>query len=170
MAEPNLIYKVSVLCLLSKSSSLLTNAQIAQFFLDKQYTGYFHIQQILSDLEESEFITSSVTVGNTKYAITETGKQTFEVMRDKLTEGIEQDIEDYLKQIHVEIRVDNAVTATYDRDVSGGYIVHLRFEQNGRKILNLDLHAVSEEQAERICLNWKARSMDVYDAVIDTLM
>ncbi len=170
MAEPKLIYKVSVLCLLSKASSPLTNAQIAQFFLDKQYTGYFNIQQILSDLEESRFITSSVTVGNTQYTITDLGRETLRVMNDKLTEGIEEDIKDYLEQIHVELRVDNAVTATYDRDSTGGYIVQLRFEQDGRIVLNLDLHAVSEEQARTMCLNWKARFTEVHDVVVDTLM
>ena len=38
MAEPNMIYKISVLLLLSKVDIPLSNAQIVQFFLDKEYT------------------------------------------------------------------------------------------------------------------------------------
>ena len=45
MAEPNMIYKISVLLLLSKVDIPLSNAQIVQFFLDKEYTDYFTIQQ-----------------------------------------------------------------------------------------------------------------------------
>lgn len=53
MAEPNMIYKISVLLLLSKVDIPLSNAQIVQFFLDKEYTDYFTIQQVISDLEEA---------------------------------------------------------------------------------------------------------------------
>ena len=51
MAEPNMIYKISVLLLLSKVDFPLSNAQIVQFYLDKEYTDYFTIQQVISDLE-----------------------------------------------------------------------------------------------------------------------
>ena len=76
MAEPNMIYKISVLLLLSKVDSPLSNAQIVQFYLDKEYTDYFTIQQVISDLEDSNLIEVNQSHNNTLYTLTTEGRHT----------------------------------------------------------------------------------------------
>ncbi len=48
MADPNTIYKMTVLTMLDKVDFPLSNTQIANFFLEYDYTDYFTIQQIIS--------------------------------------------------------------------------------------------------------------------------
>ena len=91
MAEPNMIYKISVLLLLSKVDIPLSNAQIVQFFLDKEYTDYFTIQQVISDLEEAHLVSLSQSHNNTLYSLTDEGSQTLSLMRDKVSSAIEAD-------------------------------------------------------------------------------
>ncbi len=170
MAEPNMIYKITVLSLLSKVESSLSNAQLVQFFLDKEYTDYFSIQQVISDLEDAEFIRAENTHNNTLYYLTQEGEHTLQLMRDKLTPAIEEDIINYLGDINLAIKIDNALTADYDKAVGGGYIVHCKFIQNKQVMLDLTLHADSLAQAETICNNWKARHEDVYMSLMDTLI
>lgn len=170
MAEPNMIYKISVLLLLSKVDSPLSNAQIVQFYLDKEYTDYFTIQQVISDLEDSNLIEVNQSHNNTLYTLTTEGRHTLELMHDKITPAIEEDIVSYLKENKLEIRNDNALSANYDKATGGGYIVHCKYIQDKQVLLDLSIHTSSVHQAETICNNWRARHEDVYMSLMDTLI
>ncbi len=52
--------------MLNKVNFPLTNAQISEFILDKEYTNYFTLQQVIGELAEGDLI-SLKTVGNTSY-------------------------------------------------------------------------------------------------------
>lgn len=49
--EATTLYKLMVLYMLSKVNFPLSNSQIADFMLDKQYTTYFTLQEVLSPLQ-----------------------------------------------------------------------------------------------------------------------
>lgn len=170
MAEPNMIYKITVLRLLSKVDDTLSNAQLAQFFLDKEYTDYFTIQQIINDLEDASLIVASTSHNNTRYALTSDGAHTLELMRDKITAAIEDDITAYLSQNQLTIKNENALTSNYDKATGGGYVVHCKYTQEKQVILDITLHTATVQQAETICNNWKARHEDVYMSLMDTLI
>lgn len=170
MAEPNMIYKISVLLLLSKVDSPLSNAQIVQFYLDKEYTDYFTIQQVISDLEDANLVEVNQSHNNTLYSLTSEGRHTLELMHDKITPAIEEDIISYLRDNKLEIRNDNALSANYDKATGGGYIVHCKYVQDKQVLLDLSIHTSSAQQAETICNNWRARHEDVYMSLMDTLI
>lgn len=56
MATPFTVYKLIILYMLRNSSSPITNSEISEFILNREYTNYFHLQQALSELEETELI------------------------------------------------------------------------------------------------------------------
>ena len=56
MAEPNTIYKMTILAMLDKVDFPLSNTQISNFFLYYDYTDYFTVQQMISSLLDSELI------------------------------------------------------------------------------------------------------------------
>ena len=70
MAEPNTIYKMTILAMLDKVDFPLSNTQISNFFLDHDYTDYFTVQQMISSLLDSELIRSKSTHNNTQYYLT----------------------------------------------------------------------------------------------------
>lgn len=43
--------------MLQNTDDTLTNSQISEFILDREYTNYFHLQQAISELVEAELIT-----------------------------------------------------------------------------------------------------------------
>ena len=47
MASPFTTYKLIILYMLQNSEGDLTNSQITDFILDRKYTNYFQLQQIL---------------------------------------------------------------------------------------------------------------------------
>ena len=60
MAEPFTIYKLTILNMLDKVDFPLTNTQISNFFLEQDYTDYFRVQQVISDLVEANLIRSEI--------------------------------------------------------------------------------------------------------------
>ena len=40
--------------MLQNTENTLTNSQISEFILDREYTNYFHLQQAISELVEAE--------------------------------------------------------------------------------------------------------------------
>ena len=56
MAEPFTIYKITILYMLDKAGFPLTNTQISNFFLDRDYTDYFRVQEVIGDLEDAGLI------------------------------------------------------------------------------------------------------------------
>lgn len=53
MSDVFTLYKLIVLYMAQQSREELTNSQISQFVLDRDYTDYFHLQQVLSELVET---------------------------------------------------------------------------------------------------------------------
>ena len=70
----------------------MTNTQISNFFLEQDYTDYFRVQQVISDLVDAELIRAESTHSNTQYYITAAGRETLGFFKDKITDAIEHDI------------------------------------------------------------------------------
>lgn len=165
-----MIYKISVLLMLSQVEAPLSNTQITQFYLDREYTDYFTIQQTISELVAAGLIHEESTHNSTNYTLSEEGENTLCLMRDKVSHAMADDITSYLRENGARIRLDQSLSANYDAASGGGYIAHCRYVQNGHTMLDLSLHAATAEQAETICNNWKARYEDAYISLMDALI
>ncbi|MCR4831447.1 MAG: DUF4364 family protein [Pseudobutyrivibrio sp.] len=170
MAEPNLIYKITILELLHRSGFPLSNSQITDFFLEGNLTDYFTAQQAISDDEEAGLILSKTNHNNTTYSITDEGEKTLELFKEKISPALSKDINKYLKINSISMKEENSYKATYFKADRGGYVVQLRITENDVTTMDLSFHVATKEQAETLCNNWKVRSDDVYAAVLDILM
>ena len=102
MAEPFTLYKLIVLYMLEKVDFPLSNTQISDFFLEKEYTNYFTVQQVVHDLIETDLISTESTHSNTQYSITAAGKETLQFFHDKISPAIQNDILHYFDK-HFEL-------------------------------------------------------------------
>lgn len=71
MAEPFTIYKLMVLYMAQHSRKELTNSQISEFVLDRDYTDYFHLQQVLSELVETGLLRRRTVSNSSHYELTD---------------------------------------------------------------------------------------------------
>ena len=71
-----MLYKLMVLYMLNKVDFPLTNSQISEFILDRDYTDYFQLQKVLSELVETELLRKRTISNSSYYEITEEGKKT----------------------------------------------------------------------------------------------
>ena len=50
------LYKLIILYMLQNVNFPLSNTQISDFILEKEYTNYFHLQEALSELQDTKLI------------------------------------------------------------------------------------------------------------------
>ena len=170
MAEPFSIYKLTILNMLDKVDFPLSNTQLTDFFLEHEYTDYFRVQQVISDLLDAELIRTESTHNNTHYYITAAGKETLNLLKDKISDAIELDIINYFAENKLELRNDNSIIADYYRTPNRDFAVRCQYRQKDTNLIDLTLTVKTKEQAEAICNNWKKQNEEVYMYLMDILM
>ena len=170
MAEPNLIYKLTLLYLLSQTQDTLSNAQVTEFFIHSDYTDYLTVQKTVHDLEASGMITAEHTSNQTFYRITDEGRQTLLPMQDRITSSIRQDTKAFFSSRGLSIRDANAIRADYEHASGGGYLVRCRVTEDDATVMDLTFHVSGENQAKTICTNWKKDYEAAYAAFMDLLL
>ncbi len=170
MAEPSTLYKLIIIYMLEKVDFPLTNTQISDFFLAKEYTDYFTIQQVIHDLLNSDLILAQSTHSNTQYLATPAGKETLRYFQDKISLSIQEDVLSYFADKKMELKIENSLLADYYKTPEQEYAARCQMKNHGVSRLDLTLTVKTKEQAEAICQNWKNQSDDVYACLMDLLL
>ena len=168
--EPLTLYKLMTLYMLNKVNFPLTNAQISGFFLDKDYTSYFVLQQVISELIESKLIVSETVRNTSYYRITNDGIETVELFTSKIPVAIIDDIDIFLLDNKYELRNEVGTLSDYYKSTNQDYIVNCQIKEGQNTLIDLNLSVPSEDVAETMCNNWKTASQELYSTIMKTLM
>mgnify|MGYP001944046661 CR=1 FL=1 len=164
------LYKLIILYMLDKVNFPLTNAQISNFILEKEYTNYFTIQQAISELSDSELIQTETIRNSTYYRINQAGEETLEFFGDKVSETIKKEIDEFLYENKYDLKDEVSTISDYYEEKKGEYIVRCQVKENRTPIIDLNISVPSEEEAATICNNWKPKSQEVYAYIMKTLL
>ncbi len=170
MSDPLSLYKLIVLKLLSQIDAPLTNSQISEFILNNEYTSYFTVQQVLSELEETGLVTMTSSYNSSIYRITDAGRDTLHYFGDKVSDAICQDILEYLEENHLKIRDSLSTTADYFPGNGQDYLVRCQVREQGSTLIDLTLSVPSRKQAISVCDHWKGKSQEIYAHVMEQLL
>ncbi len=170
MSDTLTLYKLIVLKMLSFLDHPLTNSQISEFILEKEYTNYFTLQQVLFEMEETRLVTKSNSHNSSLYHITDAGKDTLHYFGNKISDAICQDIQDYLKKNDVEIRESFLTTADYYPGTAEDYLVRCQVREQNSTLIDLTLSVPSEKQAVSMCNHWKGKSQEIYAYLMQQLL
>lgn len=162
MAEPFTIYKLTILYMLDKAGFPLSNTQISNFFLEKEYTDYFRVQEVIGDLVNADLINFKSTHSNTQYTLTAAGKETLGFFKDKITDGIESDVKSFFTDNKLEFRQENSILADYYRTTDRKYAVRCQVRSESTTVIDLTPpsrhkgagrgHLQQLEESERGCV------------------
>lgn len=170
MADTLTLYKLIVLKMLDQVDSPLSNSQISEFILEKEYTNYFTLQQVLSEMEETGLVTISSSHNSSLYRITESGRNTLRFFGNKISDAICRDITGYLEEKKVEIRNTLATTADYFPGNNSDYLVRCQVREQNSTLIDLTLSVPSEKQAVSMCNHWREKSQEIYAYVMQNLL
>lgn len=170
LAEPMTLYKLMNLYMLHQVNFPLTNAQLSNFFLDREYTTYFTLQQALNELLEAGLVKKETMRNSSRYEITKEGEETLEFFGKNISPAIISDMDEYLKQNRFRMRNEVGLVSDFYKSTNQDYIVHCEVREGKAVLVNLDISVPDKEQAEIMCNHWKDRSQEIYAYVMKSLM
>ena len=164
------LYKLMILYFLDQVDYPLTNAQISGFLLEQEYTNYFTIQQVISDLLEADLIQSETIRNSSYFRITEEGKNTLLFFGDKISNAIKEDILHFLQENQYQLRAEVSTPVDYYEQKKGEFVVRCRILERDSMLLDFSLAVPSEEAAIQICNSWHKQNQDVYARLLEWLV
>ena len=109
MTEPHTLTKLIVLYMLDKVDFPLTRAQIYEFILEKEYSDYFTLTQAIFELTEDGYIETAKKHASTFLSLTDKGRDTLTFFRNRISEGIKNDINRFFDENRMQIVNDVSV-------------------------------------------------------------
>ena len=170
LAEPMTLYKLMNLYMLHQVNFPLTNAQLSNFFLDREYTTYFTLQKALNELLDAGLVKKETMRNSSRYEITKEGEETLEFFGKNISPAIVSDMVEYLKQNRFRMRNEVGLISDFYKSTNQDYIVHCEVREGKAVLVNLDISVPDKEQAEIMCNHWKDRSQEIYAYVMKSLM
>ena len=170
MAEALTQYKLIVLYMLERVDFPLTNTQISDFILGKDYTDYFTLQQTINELISSGLISTQSTHNNTHCRITSAGRETLSFFPDKISDAIKKDVYTYFEDNHLELKKEFQLLADFYKTTDQGYAARCQVKKGNISYIDLTIRTATKEQAEAICANWQNQNEEVYGYLMDLLV
>lgn len=167
--DPFTLYKLIILYMLNRVTFPLTKAQVGDFLLEKEYTNFLTMQQVISELIDADLIHAQSIRNRTHLVITEEGKQTLDFFGNRINDAIKKDINNYFSENEMALRNEVSVTGDYYKSTSGEYEAHLIAKDRGITLVDLTLSVPTEELAASICENWDKKNEAVYKYLVDNL-
>lgn len=148
--------------MLNRVSFPLTTAQVSDFILEKEYTNFLTLQQVINELTDAGMISPQSIRNRTHLAITEEGKETLNFFQNRISDAIKHDIDTYFRENEFALRNEVSVLGDYYKSTSGEYEAHLVAKDRGIKLIDITLSVPSEELAASICDNWQKKNQEIY--------
>lgn len=105
MEEPLTLYKLIILYMLNRVDFPLTNAQVGNFILEKEYTNFLTLQQAVFELTDAGLIATHSVGNRTHITITAEGRNTLSFFENRISDTIKEEIYHYLNENEVRLRM-----------------------------------------------------------------
>ena len=163
------LYKLIVLYMLDKVAFPLNQSQISEFILDKGYTNYLTLQQVISELIETNLITAHTTLNRTQLTITKEGKDSLGYFEGRISDAIKSEILDFFKENSMELRNEVSVISNYYKTVNGEFEAVLSAKDRDTTLVEIKLSVPTPQIASAICDNWNKKNQEVYQMLTKML-
>ena len=147
----------------------LTKAQVGNFILEKEYTNFLTLQQVISELIDADLVEAKSNRNRTHLVITDEGRDTLSFFGNRINNSIKEEISAFFNDNEMEMRNEVSILSDYYKAVSGEYEAHLLAKEKDVKIVEITLSVPDEDTASAICANWQKKNQDIYQYIIGQL-
>ena len=170
LQDPLTLYKLIVLYMLNRVNFPMTNAQVSDYILEKEYTNYLTLQQVINELSDAHMISLETIRNRTHLSITAEGQETLKFFQNLINYAIKQDIDDYFRENEYVLRNEVSVLGDYYYSAkAGGYEAHLVAKDRDISLVDLRISVPTEEIAAAICDNWQKKNQEIYQYLVGQL-
>lgn len=154
--------KLLVLYMLNRSAFPLTQAQIYDFLLEKNYVNFMNLQLAITELIDTGFVTAESRLNRTYLTITSEGQNTLAFFKNRIDSSFKNEIDAFLSSNQFKLRQETSVLTDYHKALSGDYEVRLSVKEKDATIVELTMYVPNQEAAEMVCANWKKKNQSIY--------
>ena len=155
--------------MLNRVNFPLTAAQISDFVLEKEYTNFLTLQQVINELTDAGMISTETIRNRTHLTITNEGQETLKFFQNRIGDAIREEINAYLLENEFSLRDEVSVLGDYYKSVSGEYEAHLVAKDNDIALVDITLSVPTAELAAAICDNWQKKNQEIYQYLVEHL-
>lgn len=167
--DPLTLYKLIVLYMLNRVTFPMTKAQVSDFILEKEYTSFLTLQQVIAELIDAKLIDAQSIRNRTHLVITEEGKETLGFFENRISPAIKEDINAFFEEKEYALRNEVSILSDYYKSTSGEYEAHLLAKEKGIHLVEITLSVPTEDTASAICDNWQKKNQEIYRKLIEQL-
>ena len=164
-----MLYKLIILYILDRMDFPITNTELTRFILEKEYTTFLTLQQVISELTEANLINARTVNNRTHLQITEEGRETLYYFDNRINDTIKSEINNYFHDNEFDLREEVSVLSNYYKSTSGEYEAHLIAKERENNLVEIKLSVPTREVAESICDNWQKKNQEVYQELVRLL-
>lgn len=167
--DPLTLYKLIVLYMLERVNFPLTTAQISDFILEREYTNFLTLQQVIAELADAGLVEAQSNRNRTLLTVTKEGSETLSFFENRLNNSIKEEINEFFHANGMEMRNEVSILADYYKSVSGDYEAHLKAKEKNVTMVEITLSVPDENTASAICVNWQKNNQEIYQYLISKL-
>lgn len=161
--------KLLLLYLIDISDYDLNKNNITEFILEHDYMNYFLIQQYLSELLNSSFITLSDETDGI-YSITDKGKIALSYFKDRIPEEFKDHVnKKFIKSLE-RLKLEREVLSEFYQKENEQYVVNLKLVEGEEILFSMYLDVVDRRQAEKISDRWKNNTEEIYQKILSAFI
>ena len=169
LKDPLTLYKLIVLYMLNRVSFPMTTAQVSDFMLQREYTNFLTLQQVISELADAGLISADTIRNRTHLSVTDEGRETLSFFKNRIGDSIIQEIDTYFIENEFALRNEVSVLGDYYKSTSGEFEAHLVAKDSGIRLVDITLSVPTEELATAICDNWQKKNLEIYQYLVGQL-
>lgn len=170
LQDPLTLYKLIVLYMLNRVTFPLTNAQVSDFILEREYTNYLTLQQVINELNDAHMISMETIRNRTHLSITPEGRETLDFFQNRINHAIKKEIDTYFRENEYVLRNEVSILGDYYYRASAGeYEAHLVAKDRNVNLVDLKISVPTEELALSVCENWQKKNQEIYQYLVGQL-
>ncbi len=169
-SESITFYKLIILYTLSKLEAPIPPGIISDYITNQGYTNYFTIQNAFGELLQADLIEEDSTYHLSYYTITDAGKESLELFGGPLSADMRREIDEYLTSKRYDIVNETSFISDYHKTEDGTYLATCTLREGTHVLFHVELDVTTEEDAVKVCENWKEGSEPIYQVAMRQLL
>ena len=119
---------------------------------------------------DAGLIRDESTHNRTLYHLTEDGSSTIDYFKNNISQDIQKDVNEYLKEKKYDLKNESSVKADYYRNTNQEYSVHCQVTENALPLIDLTITVPSETEAQAVTDNWQKKNQELYATIMAKLL
>ena len=161
--------KLLLLFVLEVLNRPISNTQLTELVLENNLINYFTLQQYISELDSSQFISYKDVNEKKLLIITKKGENVLSFFKDRISPSKIAIVNSYLNDKLDLIKKELTVQSDYTLEKNDSFLVDLKALEDNSTLMELKISVPTKKQATSLCSRWQNNPSDIYTNIVNLL-